>query len=916
MANRTTKVSLVAEVNGYISGMQAAAQKTRELGSETEKLAQKREAIDSLGKGFLTVGTVAAAGVGLAVKTFADFDAQMSQVQTLSHATAGEMKELTQAALTMGQGIGFSAKETAEAETELTKAGVSVKDQLGGGLKGALDLAAAGQMDVAEATSIAASAMTQFKLSGQDVPHIADLLAAGADKALGSVQDLGQGLKYVGPVASSLGISIDQTVGTLSELAQNGILADQAGTSLRGMLSSLTSPSQQAADVMNKYGISVYNTKGQFLGFNGVAEQLKDHLGGLDQATRQQALGQIFGNEQITAATVLMQDGAKGVDKWTAAVNDNGFAAQQAAGKMDNLNGDLKKLRAAFESDLIETGSSSNGVLRDMVQGITGLASAYGSAPGPVKEVALGIGIVTAAVGLGGAAFLGFVPKIAAAKEAMSTLNLSAKSAGGAIGGLAAGVTGAMVVFSLYANMQAKIAADADEFKETLNEQTGALTDNSRTWVAQKLASENAYSAALKAGVSQKDLTDAVLKGGDALDGVLKKIGKTNTFTGIFTGQSEAAHTAGENIAKLSESLDRGKQAFKDQAKAAGDSKSSDDTASGGLQGVTAAATDATQAITDTSNALENLTSPTLDARSAQRDFQAALDTAAQSLKDNGKALNAQKDDFDTTTAAGQKNQAAVDAIAQTTENYAGKLFAQTGSQTQATAAMQNGRNELIKALGQYGITGQAAQNYANKILGTPTQWATTFSNNAGGAGGAVDGYRSKVNSVPALVSTLFKVNSDSTQLDATLAKIRQARSELSDLNGAESGTGRMGTLATGGPVYGPGTGTSDDVPMWLSNGEYVIKTASVNKYGRAFLQAINAGTLPATAGRMASGGPVVPTYVPAPPQVLYAHQPVAAAPSVPAGAVSFQFLSSGNQRRDMDDAMFKYRTLMRGGRA
>src|SRR6185437_13408974 len=137
-----------------------------------------------------------------------------------------------------------------------------------------------------------------------------------------------------------MGISIDQTVGALSMLAQNGILGTEAGTSLRGVLLSLTSPSRLAKKTLDEYGVSLYDSQGKFIGLAGVAEQLKTHLGGLNQATRNQALGQIFGNQQITAATILMQGGAKEVNKWTNAVNDSGFAAHQAAGKMDSLKGD------------------------------------------------------------------------------------------------------------------------------------------------------------------------------------------------------------------------------------------------------------------------------------------------------------------------------------------------------------------------------------------------------------------------------------------------------------------------------------------------------------------------------------------------------------------------------------------------
>jgi 23S rRNA pseudoU1915 N3-methylase RlmH len=97
MTDRTVKVSLIAQVTGYIQGMEKAAAATKATGTEAEKLAQKKEAFNQLGNAALAMGAVAAAGVAIAIKKFADWDAQMSQVQTLSHATADDMDKLRDA---------------------------------------------------------------------------------------------------------------------------------------------------------------------------------------------------------------------------------------------------------------------------------------------------------------------------------------------------------------------------------------------------------------------------------------------------------------------------------------------------------------------------------------------------------------------------------------------------------------------------------------------------------------------------------------------------------------------------------------------------------------------------------------------------------------------------------------------------
>jgi TP901 family phage tail tape measure protein len=332
---------------------------------------------------------------GVTVKAAADFERAMSGVGAATMASSGQMDELRAAALKMGADTMYSATEAANAETELAKAGVSVKDILGGGLKGALDLAAAGQLDVASAANIAATSLQQFHLTGSQTSHVADLLSAGAGKAMGSVTDLAGALKYVGPVAAQMGVSIDQATGTLALFAQQGVVGEQAGTSLRGVISALVSPSTQASNEMAALGINVFDATGHFVGLDGVAGQLQKSMGGLTEKQRSNALGLIFGNEQLTAARILYSAGAQGVQDWTSKVNDSGYAARQAAKLTDNLTGDIERLGGSLSTVLIEGGSGANGVLRFLTQTATGAVNAFGDLPGPLAAVGTGLlGIV------------------------------------------------------------------------------------------------------------------------------------------------------------------------------------------------------------------------------------------------------------------------------------------------------------------------------------------------------------------------------------------------------------------------------------------------------------------------------------------------------------------------------------------
>jgi TP901 family phage tail tape measure protein len=453
VTNRIVKVILRGDIADLQAKMAIAGKSiadTADKATGASKASQEyRRHLSALGTTAGAVGLVAAAGLGVAVAAAARFDSSMSKVQAATHETAGNMDLLRAAAIKAGADTVFSATEAADAITALAKAGVSAQDVLAGGLAGALSLASAGELDVASAAEIAATAMTQFGLSGKDIPHIADLLAAGAGKAQGEVTDMAAALKYVGPVAHQMGISIEETTGAIAELASQGILGEQAGTSLRGMLTSLTSPSKLAATEMKKLGINLYDATGNFVGLDGVAGQLHDTMSGLTNAERDQALGRIFGNEQITAARILYAGGAEAVDKWTRAVNDQGYAADTAAIKMDNLKGDLEQLKGSFETALIGLGEGDQGPLRDLVQGLTDAVNAFNDLPGPAKSAATALLGITAVTG--GALWFGskVLKGVAETRVALSGLGVEAVHTRAALAGIGKGLELAAILEGL-----------------------------------------------------------------------------------------------------------------------------------------------------------------------------------------------------------------------------------------------------------------------------------------------------------------------------------------------------------------------------------------------------------------------------------------------------------------------------------
>lgn len=336
-----------------------------------------RQVVSDLGT-VAGVAGIAVAGIGVAaIKTSSDFNAAMSGVGAVANASAQELDALRDSALQAGAETVFSASQAAEAQAELVKAGVSVSDVLSGALTGSLSLAAAGQLDLASAATISAQAMNVFGLAGDQVGHIADVLAAGANKSAADVGQLGDALRQGGLVAKQTGLSLEETVGVLSMFADNALVGSDAGTSLKTMLQRLVPQSDEAAAEMERLGLSFYDAQGAFVGIESVAGQLQQALLGLDDAQRQQALTTLFGSDAVRGASILMERGAEGVREYTTAVNDMGAAERMAAAQTDNLQGDIEAFSGAVETSLIHLGDLGDSSLRSLTQSSTDLVNVF-----------------------------------------------------------------------------------------------------------------------------------------------------------------------------------------------------------------------------------------------------------------------------------------------------------------------------------------------------------------------------------------------------------------------------------------------------------------------------------------------------------------------------------------------------------
>ena len=360
-----------------------------------------------LGNSMKTVGsnlskyvTLPLAGIGAAaVKTTTDFQAGMSEVQAISGATGKDLELLTEKAKEMGSTTKFSASDSADALKYMAMAGWKTQDMLKG-LPAILNLAAAGGTDLAVTSDIVTDGMTAMGISIDDAGGFVDIMAATCSNANTNIELMGETLKYVGPVAGALGISMDDLSLAIGLMGNAGLKGSQAGTSLRAGLTNLIKPTEQMEKAMKKYGVEVVKTESGSVDFLGTMENLRSTLGGLDETTQAAALSTIFGKEAMSGWASIVNASEADFNKLSDAILESaGSAEKMSATMQDNLKGSIDNMKSAFEGFLIVIGEKLTPIIRDIVDNISKMFTWFNNLNPAVQDVVIAFGGLLASVG-------------------------------------------------------------------------------------------------------------------------------------------------------------------------------------------------------------------------------------------------------------------------------------------------------------------------------------------------------------------------------------------------------------------------------------------------------------------------------------------------------------------------------------
>lgn len=726
------------------------------------------------------VGFVAAGAAAVAsVKKFASFDDAMNRVQINSGASQKQMDKLAKVARKMGEDFPASGTEVAEAMNEILKAGMSVEDMLAGGLEQALSVATAEQMNMAESAKVMSNAMAAYEIDGKNSAKVTAALSNIASATTADVNDLAISLGYVGSSAHGLGIEIGDTSAALGVLIQNGLDGSKAGTALNAMLTSLSDPASKSSKALKDLGVNTYDAQGNFRDFGDIVNDINRVTDNMNMKEKAE-LFQTFGRVGANAARMLSGNTALFRDLSNEA-DKLDAPVQKARDQMKSLAMQLDTTQESIGNMGIRFGQALTPAVSAVLPVIQNATDAISSMPDGALQSA--------------AAFVALTGAIWAAAPAIAATVTAFRAMTGAIA-VQAALSGAAGGMSLFAGSLGAASIGV----RTL---TAAMLANPLFMAAGIAATVIATVAALKAipgsgaDVALQNQKAAADNLKSSLDGLKTSIdGVVNaqlTLAGSQLAVKRAASTYADAVArtkKAEEEHGKGSKEYKDA-----------------LLGQQEAWHAKRVAIDRASKSSEEVAEK-------QKTLGKEAASVAKSVTDSAKNWQEAKSAL---SEYKNVNAAVVDGQRMTV----GELMS-TDDGLSILATSTATADSKIGKLAQVMLEASGAMSDARAKSSSVEESLRQLGGKAGDARGKIDAMRSVLDNLPS-----EKV----VNLRVTTQKVNDPRRQY--------GTHFPTPMATGGRVFGAGTGTSDSVPAMLSAGEWVLTAKQARAIGYANLAAI-----------------------------------------------------------------------------
>ena len=358
----------------------AATASVSDHGSKLDALGSKLQGAGSAARQFgatLTAGVTLplAALAAYVVMTGSKTSQALNQFQGTSRATVAEMERVRAKAKELGADLtlpGTSAGQAAQAMLELNKGGLSIKESMDAA-RGSIQLARAAMVSEAQAANITANALNTYQLAGDQAGRVSDVLANAANKSTGEIADFAMGLSQAGMVARASNVDLEQTVGVLALLANQGIKGSDAGTSFKTFLLALRGPSEDARKAMRALGVDAYDSTGRLKPLGDVVEQFSQKLSGLTDRSRDAFLDKVFGSDGARVAIALFSKGRAELDAYVKSMSEAGTAQRVAEANTRGLSG-------AWDALMSTVSTFADSVFEDLEGPLVSIVQAVGSA--------------------------------------------------------------------------------------------------------------------------------------------------------------------------------------------------------------------------------------------------------------------------------------------------------------------------------------------------------------------------------------------------------------------------------------------------------------------------------------------------------------------------------------------------------
>ena len=443
----------IVETEAELKKLEAQASKSNQtlskIGEVGGKLESAGDKISDVGKK-VSVASAAVTAMGAAsVKTAATFESSMSQVQATMGITKDSMSKvngvsvntmdtLSALAKKMGSETAFSASECAEALNYLALAGYDTEEMCDT-LPTVLNLAAAGNIELASASDMVTDAMSALGMETKDADKMVDQMAKTASCTNTSVSQLGEGILTIGATAKTVKGGTAELNTALGILANNGIKGAEGGTHLRNVILALQNPTDQAAKTMESLGVNVYDSQGKMRSMNDILGDLNTSMDGMTDAEKSNIIGKIFNKTDLSSVNALLSNTGDTWSELQTSIENSGGAAQQMADtQLDNLSGQLTILKSAVEGFAISIGEALMPMVKSIVAKIQSFVDWLNNLDEGTRQIIVKVGLFVAALGPVLVILGNVISKVGVSMQVFSKLGLKISGAVANAGGLSA----------------------------------------------------------------------------------------------------------------------------------------------------------------------------------------------------------------------------------------------------------------------------------------------------------------------------------------------------------------------------------------------------------------------------------------------------------------------------------------------